>query len=60
MIRVFFSDEFSPLFTEKKGLEIPRKGVLRFFFFLISFLKEKKKKLEVARFRQCVPLGRQN
>jgi hypothetical protein len=33
---------------------------LRFFFFLISFLKEKKKKLEVARFRQCVPLGRQN
>jgi hypothetical protein len=55
---VLFCGEFSlPGDQKKKRLAYPTKGFLR--------LKKKnrhisrKKKLEVARFKQCVPLGRQ-
>jgi hypothetical protein len=63
VIRVFFHDEFSPLDNnnkkkEKKKLANPTKGFLRIF--LKNCHVSRKKKLEVARFRQCVPLGRQN
>jgi len=59
-VRVFFfGGEFSPPGdTKKKGWRIQQRDFLRIkkTFCHIS----RKKKLEVARFRQCVPLGRQN
>jgi hypothetical protein len=46
---------------KKKGLANPTKGIfLRHFEKKNSpYLDPKKKNLEVARFRQCVPVGRQ-
>jgi hypothetical protein len=51
-----FCGEFSAPGDKKKGLAYPTNGFLRIKKFAISI----KKKLEVARFRQYVPLGRQN
>jgi hypothetical protein len=56
--RGLFCGEFSPLADRKKGLANPTKGFLRIFFKNLPYLEEKK--LEVIRFRQCVPLGRHN
>jgi hypothetical protein len=54
-----FFGEFSQSGDKKKGgLENPTKGFLRFFFKHSPYLD--KKNLEVARFRQGVPVGRQN
>jgi hypothetical protein len=58
LIQGFFCGEFSPPGDKKKGLANPTKGFLRIFVQNSPYLE--KKKLEVARFRQCVPLGRQN
>jgi hypothetical protein len=56
----FFVANFPHLVTEKKrrGLANPTKGFLRIFFKIRHI--SRKKKLEVARFSQCVSLGRQN
>jgi hypothetical protein len=53
-----FCGEFSPLRNKQKGLKNLTKEILR-----VSFLNRhilRKKKIEVARFRQCVTAGRQN
>jgi hypothetical protein len=50
---------FRRLATKKKGLANPTKGILKFFYKKIA-ISRGKKRLKVARFRQCVPLGRQN
>ncbi len=57
---VLFLANFRNLATKKKGgvgRGNPTKGFLRFFF---KFAISRKKNLEVARFRQGVPVGRQN
>jgi hypothetical protein len=51
---------FHHLTTKKKGLANPRKGFLRIKKKKIATSRGKKKQLEVARFRQCVALDRQN
>jgi hypothetical protein len=56
--RVFFRGEFLPPGDKTKGLANPTKGFLRIFKKHSPYLEEKK--LEVARFSQCDPLGRQN
>jgi hypothetical protein len=56
--RVFFCGEFSPPGDIKKRAGESNKGILEKFKNNWPYLREKK--LEVARFRQCVPLGRQN
>jgi hypothetical protein len=56
--RIFFCGEFSPPGDKKTGLANPTKGFLRIVFKNSPYLKEKK--LEVSRFRQYVPVGRQN
>jgi hypothetical protein len=48
----FFGGEFSPL-GNKKWASKSNRGILENFFKNSPYLK--KKKLEVARFRQCVP-----
>jgi hypothetical protein len=53
----FFCGEFSPPGDKKKGLANPTNGFLRIFLKIRHI--SRKKKLKVARFRQCVPLGRQ-
>jgi hypothetical protein len=53
----FFFVEFEQA-GDKKGLANPTKGFLRIFFKNRHILT--KKNLEVARFRQCGPVGRQN
>jgi len=53
----FYFGEFSQPGNKKKGLGNPTKGFLRFFK-KSPYLDEKN--LEVARFRQCVHVGRQN
>jgi hypothetical protein len=57
--RVFFCGEFSPPGDKKKRAGESNKGIFENVFFLIHHIS-RKKKLEVARFRQCVPLRRQN
>jgi hypothetical protein len=59
-VSVFFVfGEFSqPGDRKKKGLANPTKGFLRFKKNNSPYLGQKN--LEVARFRQCVPVGRQN
>jgi hypothetical protein len=52
-----FCGEFSPPGDRKKGLANPTNGFLRIF---LKNSPSRLKKLEVARFRQCVPLCRQN
>jgi len=53
-----FSGEFSQPGEKKKGeLANPTKGFLRFFFKKSPYLDQKN--LEVARFRLCIPAGRQ-
>jgi hypothetical protein len=52
----FLFGEFSQPGNQKNGLANPTKGFLRFFK-KSPYLG--KKNLEVARFRQCVPIGRQ-
>jgi hypothetical protein len=42
---------------KKRGLANPTKGFLRFFFLKSPYLDQKN--LEVARFRLCIPAGRQ-
>jgi hypothetical protein len=54
----FSFGEFSQPGDNKKGLVNPTKGFLRFFFLKLRYLD--KTNLEVARFGQCVPVGRQN
>jgi hypothetical protein len=55
---VFFSGEFSRPGNKKKGgLANPTKGILKFKNKIIIF---QEKKLEIATFRQHVPLGHQN
>jgi hypothetical protein len=55
--RVFFFGEFSPPGDKnKRGAGESNKGISENF--LKKYLEEEKE-LEVARFRQCVPLGRQ-
>jgi hypothetical protein len=61
---LFFGEFFSTWRQKKKkkkGLANPTKGIfLRHFEKKNSpYLDPKKKNLEVARFRQCVPVGRQ-
>jgi hypothetical protein len=58
---VLFCGEFSPPGDKKnKGSwRIQQRNFLRDFFLKFAIFRGKKK-LEVARFRQCVPLGRQN
>jgi len=53
-----FCGKFSPLGDQKKRLTNPMKGFFRIFKKSSPYLE--KKKLEVARFKQCVPLGHQN
>jgi len=56
---LFFCGEFSPPGDPKKeGLANPIKGFFENLKKQIAISREKKR-LEVARFRQCVPLGRQ-
>jgi hypothetical protein len=55
---LFFVANFRHLATKKKGLANPTNGFLRISLKNSPYLE--KKKLEVARFRQCVSLGRQN
>jgi hypothetical protein len=52
----FFLANFHHLATKKKGAGESNKGISENF--LKKYLEEKKE-LEVARFIQCVPLGRQ-
>jgi hypothetical protein len=54
----FFSANFRNLRPKQKGLPSPTKVFLRFFKTNSPYLD--KKNLEVARFRQCVSVGRQN
>jgi hypothetical protein len=53
----FFLANFRNLATKKKGLANPTKGFFRFFFKKSPYVDPKS--LEVARFRQCVPVVRQ-
>jgi hypothetical protein len=53
----FYLDEFSPLGDKKKGLTNLTKGILEFVWKNGDILRKKK---QVARFRQCVIVGRQN
>jgi hypothetical protein len=55
---VFFCGEFSPHGNKKNRAGKSNKGIFEKFKNNSPYLGEKK--LEVARFRQCVPLGRQN
>jgi hypothetical protein len=55
----FVFGKFWPLGDNKKGLANPTKGFLRIFLKHSSY-HQKKKKLKVAKFRQCFPLGCQN
>jgi hypothetical protein len=58
---MFFGEFFSTWRQKKKGLANPTKGIFETFEKTNSpYLEPKKKNLEVARFRQCVPVGRQN
>ncbi len=50
--------EFLQLGDKQKGLANPTKGFFGIFFKKSSYLE--KKNLEIVRFRQCVPVGRQN
>jgi hypothetical protein len=54
----FFVLNFRQLATKKRGLRNPTKGILRIFKIFLPYHEEKK--LEVDRFKQCVPLGSQN
>jgi hypothetical protein len=54
----FFFGEFSQPGDQKKGLANPTKGFFRFLKNKSPYLDQKH--LEVARFRQCVSVGRQN
>jgi len=53
-----FLASFRNLATNKKGLMNPTKGFLRFFIKQLPYID--KTNLEVARFSQCVPVGRLN
>jgi len=53
-----FSTNFSQLGDKEKELANPTKGFFGIFVKKSSYLE--KKKLEIVRFRQCVPVGRQN
>jgi hypothetical protein len=55
---LFFFGEFLQPGDKKKGLVNPTNGFLRFLKKKPPYLD--KKNLEVARFGQCVPVGRQN
>jgi hypothetical protein len=55
VVSVFFYGEISHAGEEKKTLANPTKN---FIFFKSPYLEEKK--LKVAIFRQCAPVGRQN
>jgi len=54
----YFLAGFRNLATKKKGLANPTKGFLRFLKKHSPYLDQKN--LEVARFRQCFPVGRLN
>jgi len=58
VVGVSFFGEFSQPGDKSKGLANPTKGFLRFEENNSPYLDQKN--LEVARFRQCVPVGRQN
>jgi hypothetical protein len=55
---VFLCAEFSQTGDKKKGLANETKGFLRIFFKTSPYLE--KKRLEVVRYIQCVPVGRRN
>ncbi len=55
----FFGGEFSPPADKKKKAGVSNKWIFEIKKKNSPYLEEKKK-LEVARFRQCLPLGRQN
>ncbi len=57
-LMTFFVLNFRQLATKKRGLRNPTKGILRIFKIFLPYHEEKK--LEVDRFKQCVPLGSQN
>jgi len=59
-ITVFFGGEFSPPGDQKKRAGESNKGIFENFKRKFAISWGKKKKLKVARFRQCVPLSRQN
>jgi hypothetical protein len=55
---VFVFGKFLQPDDQKKGLANPTKRFLKFVFKESPSLNQKN--LEVARFRQCVPIGHQN
>jgi hypothetical protein len=53
----YFLANFRNLARKKKGAGESNKGIFEIYFFKSPYLDQKN--LEVARFRQCVPAGRQ-